>query len=64
MILRRSLTLLLEQEFIDKEQKQCIRVADIKRFCDSKLGRRVAKADTQKEIMERTAVCLFDGRWS
>ena len=61
MILRRSLTLLLEQEFIDKEQKQCIRVADIKRFCDSKLGRRVAKADTQKRLWrEQPFVFLMD----
>lgn len=56
-----QLDCLLEQEFIDKEQKQCIRVADIKRFCDSKLGRRVAKADTQKRLWrEQPFVFLMD----
>lgn len=52
---------LLEQEFIDKEQRQCIRVADIKRFCDSKLGKRVAKADAEKRLWrEQPFVFLMD----
>ena len=52
---------LLEQEFIDKEQRQCIRAADIKQFCDSKLGKRVAKADAEKRLWrEQPFVFLMD----
>ncbi len=56
-----QLDFLLEQEFIDEEQKQCIRVIDIKRFCDSKLGQRVAKADMEKRLWrEQPFVFLMD----
>ena len=56
-----QLEYLLKQEFIDKEQKQCIRVADIKRFCHSNLGKRAAKADAKNQLWrEQPFVFLMD----